>query len=596
MPTPLSLLPIEPPTHNARSVAYAGAATSTLSLSLSAHNPSHPPLCFPTILLQHHSPQRARAQLRSQRSSHASTKKAAKDTPSHEGTMAGEQPNGGSMMEAETRVIDEDPLQAARDAANSYNAKRLGAPDDEGTEATEPDPAAGDERAARPPTSEEKQREERRKAARRQLLDRRNMAAAEEVQEFEGTPEYAAKLAAAKRRRAHDFQAPQMVATFGDDADAVKTAYPLLLLKWHNTLTCKAESPFATPGLLDVRSREVVAKSLVSGYRDAQQQFELLDDDVGVLPSTDSIYGGYDSFSTSGILAHSMADGYEVCFELYPLEKTVKLLATAKACTDETTNVKDLFKKVIQMPVKVRTNYATAKVVDALERLLTKGETDYANNTLKVQVNYRPGNKISGVSRSYASHPSNQTTPNVVRVALLGPHLHDLDVAIALPTCVEIGLRMIGKDPYVQWPTGMEYVDDRRNGIISGKDDKVFQQEICAHYNERLTEQLNAENQQLRAKCPRQIVPSGSALGPDSSAQLWIQSYAERNSIDPSIVSLSDLLNLAKLSGVVVGDAGDGAAAEEAAGDAAAGEDGAGDHLPFLGSTTRAPAEGKCVA
>eukprot|EP00966_Prymnesium_polylepis_P327936 7383759-Prymnesium_polylepis.1 len=33
----------------------------------------------------------------------------------------------------------------------------------------------------------------------------------------------------------------------------------------------------------------------------------------------------------------------------------------------------------------------------------------------------------------------------------------------------------------------MEYVEDRRNGITSGKDEKLFQQTICAHYNGRLT-------------------------------------------------------------------------------------------------------------
>ena len=45
-------------------------------------------------------------------------------------------------------------------------------------------------------------------------------------------PQGTAKLAAAKRRLASDFQAPQMVAAFDDNADVVKTAYPMLQMKW----------------------------------------------------------------------------------------------------------------------------------------------------------------------------------------------------------------------------------------------------------------------------------------------------------------------------------------------------------------------------
>lgn len=408
-----------------------------------------------------------------QKTERRAVKKAANGSVTQQVDGAREQP----VADSSAICNDDDPLQTARDKANTYNASFLG-----GMGAAEETEEVKLEPVSLALTPEDKARDERRKAARMEALERRNRAAAGEVAEFEGDPEYAAKLAAAKRRLASEFQAPQMVPTFDDDSLAIKTVHPMLLMKWHNTLTCKTESPFATSHLLDERSRQVVAKRILTGYRDEQPSFEPSDEDEERAEDG----GGADS-PKSGMLPHSLLDGYEVCFELYPLEKLVKLLATAKGCTDETTNVKELFNRMVCLPAKVRTNYATAKVVDALERLLAKGEKDFEGDTLKVQVNYRPGNKLSGVSRSYASHPSNQTMPNAVRVALMGPHLHDLDVAIALPTCAEIGLRMIRKDPCTEWPTGMEYVQDRRNGVASGKDEKLFQQEICEHYNGRLT-------------------------------------------------------------------------------------------------------------
>lgn len=191
--------------------------------------------------------------------------------------------------------------------------------------------------------------------------------------------------------------------------------------------------------------------------------------------------------SPTKLPSHILADGIEPAFELYPLEKTIKLLAAAKGCTDETTNVKELFSKVVSMPVKVRTSYETAKLIDVLERMLMKGERDLERNVLVLQGVYRPGNRISGVSRSYATYPLMQTQPNAMRVALMGPHLHDLDVAVALPSSAEVGLRLIGRDPYAEWPIGMEYLDDRRDGITSGRDEKRFQRAICAHYCNRIT-------------------------------------------------------------------------------------------------------------
>jgi len=42
-------------------------------------------------------------------------------------------------------------------------------------------------------------------------------------------------------------------------------------------------------------------------------------------------------------------------------------------------------------------------------------------------------------------------------------------------------------DPHEHWPTGMAYLEDRHNGITSGRDTKQFQAQIAKDYNNRIT-------------------------------------------------------------------------------------------------------------
>ena len=60
---------------------------------------------------------------------------------------------------------------------------------------------------------------------------------------------------------------------------------------------------------------------------------------------------------------------------------------------------------------------------------------------------YRPENKLVGVSRSYASYLSNQRFLNILRVALLGAQLHDMDIANCHPMCIVVGILWLGLDP-----------------------------------------------------------------------------------------------------------------------------------------------------
>ena len=438
-----------------------------------------------TVLSVEKEEQRKRRNAKSQR--HSAKRRAGGDSGSANPTTQ-DAPTPMPTVDAATEIDTLDMLELERGKANAYNAQLLGADVD-------PDVAEDDgaslsglsvSTAAGDVSAEDATREQRRKDAKMEALAARNTAAEGEVAEFKGAPDYEAKLAAAKRRLKAEFEPMQVVANFDDDAHTVKKVWPLLLMKWTSTLTCKRESPFSASTLLDAKGKQVVMKSLLSGYCDTPTH-EALDDTFNAEDGNET--GDMHLAPQPGqtLRAHTLADGYEAGFELYPLQKLLQLLATAKGCTDKTVDAKQLFQKIISMPVKTRTDYETAKIINALERLVAKGSADIASNTLRVPVTYRPGNKIVGVSRSYASYPSLQNIPNVLRIAIMGPHLHDMDIAIALPTTVVIGLIMLGKEPSMEWPTGMAYVEDRRNGIAAGKDEKLFQQAIVTHYGGRLS-------------------------------------------------------------------------------------------------------------
>ena len=378
-----------------------------------------------------------------------------------------------------------DPLEAEQAAAAAYNAQHLGEEDCDDDASIAGSSVSTASRPAGTRTPEEKARDERKISARREALRARNEAAEAAVAGFKDTEQYNTKLAAAKRRLTAEFPTTEMVEKFDNDEFEVKECCPFMLMKWNCTLRCKPTSPFScTSELLGKQEKQVLMRSLLNGYREREpNQHEMVDaddeEDAPVLPLDDQVVGQ--------LRAHTLEDGFEAGYELYPLEKTTKLLAVAKGCTDaQRTNIKELFNTVVNMPIKTRTEYKVATIVNPLESLIAKGTPNWATNTLKLPVTYRPGNKLVGVSRSYASYPSNQRFPNILRVALLGAQLHDMDIATCHPTCIVVGILLLGLDPQEVWPIGMEYVQDRCSGIASGLDEKRFQQRIVTHYQGKI--------------------------------------------------------------------------------------------------------------
>jgi len=383
---------------------------------------------------------------------------------------------------------EKDPLSQEQEKAAAYNAKFLGADDGDGdaddavSVSGTSMSAASNAASGRELSTEDQARRARQQQAKKEANAACNAAAEAEVKEFEGTPEYDAKLAAAKRRLKPDFTPAQMVADFGDDAHQIKLAHPMLLMKWTNTLTCQQESPFSVSDLLDPKAQEVAVALLQKGYNTAAHP--------GPTHDLEECYGKVSPPPESRIYqlrAHTLDDGYEALYEFYPLEKATMLLAAAKGCADDSVNVKVLFRSVIDMPVKMKTDYARNTLVHALEKLLEKGDVDWENNALKVPVTYRPGNNIAGVSRSYATYPSHQTIPSAVRIALMGPHLHDMDLCCALPTSAVIGIVRLDKDPSVMWSIGYAYLMDRWEDLTSGRNEKRFQMQIVKFYAYKIT-------------------------------------------------------------------------------------------------------------